>query len=96
MESLLFVGNPYPRIYIPTNLYTIICLISIKIILITLSTKLRPHGAGKFWLPTNIVPPRIKIFHSKEKCGNLNFPPPPLQKRYYKLKHTQGTTNISC
>lgn len=49
-----FLGNPRPRIHIPTNLYTIICFIFIKIILIT--TKLHPNELGKFWLPRNIDP----------------------------------------
>mgnify|MGYP005955286667 CR=1 FL=1 len=35
-----FMGNPCQRIYIPTNIYTITCLIFIKIIMITLPTKL--------------------------------------------------------
>lgn len=37
------------------DVYTIICLMYIKIILIKLPTKLRPHEIGKFWLPTYIV-----------------------------------------
>lgn len=47
--------------YIHTNLYTIICLIFIKIIPITLPMKLRPHEQGKFWLLTNFDPHKKKM-----------------------------------
>lgn len=52
---IAFVGNPCPWIYFPQT-YTIICLIFIKIILITLPTKLPPHEPEKDWLPKNIDP----------------------------------------
>lgn len=55
-----FMGNPCSQIYVPINLYTIICFIFIKIILITLPTKLYPHESGKFWLPKNIDPEELK------------------------------------
>lgn len=51
-----FVGISCPQTYIPMNLYTIICLILIKVIPITLPTKLCPHKLGKLWLPTNFDP----------------------------------------
>lgn len=57
----MFMCNPWPRIdliYIPSSVYTSICLILIKIKSIPnlLPTKLRPHEPGKCWLPTNIGP----------------------------------------
>lgn len=58
---VVFVGNPCLRIYIPSNLYKIDCLIFIKIILIIQPTKLRPDELGKFWPPTYNDPPRIKL-----------------------------------
>lgn len=39
---MAFVGNPFPRIYIPTNLYTII--------LLNTYVKLRPHEHWPPWL----------------------------------------------
>lgn len=58
VESPLFVRANVQRVFIPTNLYTVIFLFKIfhKIILITLLTKLRPYEAGHFWLPTNNDP----------------------------------------
>lgn len=50
-----FVCDPCPRIYIPTNIYTTICLISIKIIPITLPTKLYPHEHGNNDVSANIL-----------------------------------------
>lgn len=55
-----FMDHPCPRIYIPTNLYTIIRLIFIKFIPFSLSTKLRPLEPGKCCLPTNINPTNKK------------------------------------
>lgn len=49
-----FVGNPCPRIYTPTNLYTIFCLKFIEITPMILPKKLRPHETGQFWHSTNI------------------------------------------
>lgn len=40
---LAFVGYPYQRIYIPTNIYACICLIFIRIIPITLNTNYRNY-----------------------------------------------------
>lgn len=59
-----FVNNSCPWIYIPMNRYTITCLIFIKIFPFTLSMKLRPHKAGKPWLPMNIDPLQYKWFLS--------------------------------
>lgn len=47
-----YVDNPPPQSYIPTKLYTIICLILMKIIPITLPAKLRLTNQAKLWLPT--------------------------------------------
>lgn len=43
-----FVGNPCPRISIPMNIYTSICLIFNKIVPVTLQVKLHPHKLEKF------------------------------------------------
>lgn len=43
---LAFEGNPCPWMYIPPNIYTIICLIFIKIISIT----------QKNYVPTKVFP----------------------------------------
>lgn len=56
-----FIGNPCPQFYIPWNVYTSICLIFIKLILIILPTKSRLCETGKFLLPTNIDPTKKKI-----------------------------------
>lgn len=50
---MAFVGNPCPQIYNPMNLYTINCLIFIKIIPIKLPAKSRPHEPEKLWLLMN-------------------------------------------
>lgn len=49
-----FMGNMNLHLY--KTMYTIICLTFIKIVLITLPTKLCPHQPGKFWLPTTLTP----------------------------------------
>ena len=65
---ILSWDNTCPRIYIPTNVFTSICLSIIfnDIILITLPTKLRPHKQGKFWLTMNISPHELKGFHRRQ------------------------------
>lgn len=52
-----FMSKPCPRIFIPLNLYAIICLIFNKIIPITLPMKLRPQKPGKLWLSTLTLTP---------------------------------------
>lgn len=70
----MFVGNPWSRIYNPTNLYQILCFMVMKNIPITLPTKLRPYKPGKHWLPTIIDPPppqKKKSFHTLYYFYNL-------------------------
>lgn len=59
-----FVANTCPLIYIPMTVYTSICLIFIKIVLITLPTKWHHQEPGKFRLPTNFTPMNKKWFDS--------------------------------
>lgn len=54
--SMAFMGNPCPQIYIPTNLYTSVCLIFIQTILNLLRMNLYHHKPGKFWQPAYIDP----------------------------------------
>lgn len=58
---MAFVGYPCPQIYIPTNLYSVICWIFIEIIQITPKTKLYPHKRGKILATHKHWPPRIKL-----------------------------------
>lgn len=58
---MAFMGKPCIQIYIHTKLYTIICLIFIRIILIALPMKLCPHEPQKCWLPMNIDPHKEKM-----------------------------------
>lgn len=56
-----FIGYPCPQIYIPMNLYSIICWIFIKIIQITPPTKLYPHKRGKILATHKHWPPQIEL-----------------------------------
>lgn len=53
--SMAFMGNPCPRIYIPTNVNTIACLIFIQTILNLLPMKLHHHKSGKFCNPLTLT-----------------------------------------
>lgn len=57
-----FVDNPCSRIYIPTNIYTFLFSIFIKIILITIPTKIL--ATHKHW------PPRKKMIL---QCSQIDF-----------------------
>lgn len=73
---MAFVGYPCPQIYIPTNLYSVICWIFIKIIQITPPTKLYPHKRGKIlathkhWPPQiELIPQYTRLLICSDQCG---------------------------
>lgn len=73
-----------PQIYIPMNVYTSICLISMKIVPITLPMKFRSYKPGNFWIPTNIHP--MKRNNSTVYCKLMS-----IHNDYFRIFTTKPT-----
>ena len=58
-----FMGHPYPRINVPTNMFYFpfnLYEYHVIHIIYQLPTKLHPNKPAKIWLPTNIGPHELK------------------------------------